>query len=69
VGSTNRTSPLAWLLLAALLVLVIAETALARWFSHATTWGPGAQSPGVRPTIDESSRAATATAFAAGGPA
>jgi hypothetical protein len=52
LGMGANTSPLAWLLLVAALVLVVAEALLARWFSHAVG-GIGAQGEGLKPTIDE----------------
>ena len=49
----GSTSPLAGLLLMAVLLLVILETALARWFSHARGPGRGDAPRGFRPTIVE----------------
>ena len=49
----SSSTPLAGLLLLAVLVLVIVETTLARWFSHARRFSRGARSGGFQPTITE----------------
>ncbi len=54
LGSTDAGSPIAGALLMAVLALVLLETALARWFSHAcVTDATGPHRAGVRPTIAE----------------
>ena len=44
----------AGLLLVLALALLVIETLLARWFSHAYSAGEGAAGPAIRPTISES---------------
>jgi hypothetical protein len=65
-------APIAGILLAILLGLVLLETILARWFSHARTMAPGgaASGPGgLRPTMGERERRERAAIVEAGGAA
>jgi hypothetical protein len=66
-------APIAGILLAILLGLVLVETILARWFSHARTMAPGGAAGtgpgGLRPTMGERERRERAAIAEAGGAA
>jgi hypothetical protein len=54
LGASASGSPIAGILLAALLALVILETLLARWFSHAYRSESEGEGAAIRPSIGRS---------------